>query len=83
MSRDVRIFAYIFEFTFVSFNYVCWFVHVGTGARRGQKRASDSLGLELKAVVCHLVGCGNGIRVLCKSRCAFNPEPSLQKHGDF
>lgn len=57
VPTDVRTFAYILGFTFISFNYVCWFVPVGTGACSSQKKASTSLGLELKEVVCHPVGC--------------------------
>jgi hypothetical protein len=37
------------------------------GVFKSQKRVSDSLELELQAVVSHQVGVGNGTQVLCRS----------------
>lgn len=37
------------------FVFVCGFVHLSAVAPKGQKRASETLGLELQVIVSHLI----------------------------
>lgn len=57
----------------IDFPFICVGICLhACSAWRGQKKASDSLELELQTIVsCH-VGARNQTLILCKSNCALN-----------
>ena len=68
----------------VFWSIVCMCIHVQCtcSALRGQKRALDSLDLDLQMVAIHHVGCKNQTQILCKAASTLNfqtnyPGPSI------
>jgi len=58
-------------------------VPVSSYAPGGQKRASDTLELELQVIVSHHMSDKNQIQVLCKNIQCLPTEPSLKPHIIF